>query len=765
MTMSTAAPAPKANMGQPVPRYDGVAKVTGRAQYAADVPLAHPAYAYLVTSSIAKGRIDGFDLAEAKNMRGVIDVFTHENADKLREVKFFSNGGYASTTIVPLNSPDVAHEGEIVAVVVADTFEAARDAAHRVKMNYTAQTPTATFGSPGTTSARAKGQSAMFKGDPKVGDFANAFDRAEVKFTAAYETPTQHHNPMELFATSCVWHGDELTIYEPSQFVHGLKNGVAQQLGIDPDKVRVINSYVGGAFGSKGSTTPRTAIIAAIARGLNRPVKLVASRDQGFTIATYRAETRHQIQLGASHDGKLVALRHEGEEISSRPDPYCVGGTKTTTRLYACPNVDSLVSIVRADRNTPGFMRSPPEVPYVFALESAMDELAVQLKMDPIELRRVNDTDKEPISGKPYTSRSLLACFDAGAKAFGWNKRAMTPKSIADGDWLIGYGCATACYPTQMAPAAARVRWQRDGRARVEIAGQELGTGAYTVIAQAAAERLAIPYEKVSVELGDSSLPPAPVAGGSNSTASTCSAVMMVCDQVRQRLFAALMPKETLADKAKETVGVGQPPSAQAAQSGQPLDREKAFDALGVSVVEEYGEWKPQGAPKDALEALHKGLVRMVGGPELGDKIAYAFGAEFVEVKVNRFTHEIRVPRLLGAFAAGRIMNPRTARSQLMGGLIWGMSSALFEATEIDERYARYINDNLADYLVPVNADTPSVDVILLSETDKEIDPAGVKGLGELGNVGTAAAVCNAIYNATGQRIRKLPVRLEKIEV
>jgi xanthine dehydrogenase YagR molybdenum-binding subunit len=763
--MSIAAPEPKANMGQSLPRYDAVAKVTGRAEYAADTPLNRPAYAFLVTSSIAKGRVDGFDLTAAKQVRGVIDIVTHENAEKLKKAKLFSDGGYAATTIQPLASADIAQAGQIVAVVLAESFEAAREAAHAVQVNFTAAPPTTTFDSPGTTSARAKGQLAQFKEDPKVGDFAGAFEAAEVKLTASYETPPQHHNPMELFATSCVWNGDSLTIYEPSQYVHGLKNGVAEQLGIAADKVRVINPYVGGAFGSKGSMTPRTAIIASIARRLGRPVKLVATRDQGFTIATYRAETRHQIQLGAGRDGRLLALRHEGAEISSRPDAYAVGGTKTTTRLYACPNVESMVSIVRADRNTPGFMRSPPEVPYLFALESAMDELAVKLDMDPIELRRINDTMKEPIGGKPYTSRSLMACFDAAAKAFGWAQRTPEPKSMADGDWLIGYGCATSCYPTQMAPAAARVRLQRDGRTRVEIAGHEIGNGAYTVIAQAAAQKLGVSIDKVAVYIGDSDLPPAPVAGGSNSTASTCSAVMMVCDQIRQRLFRALMPDETLLDKAKETVGVGQTLSTRAARSDQPVDIERAFDALGVSVVEEYGEWKPEGAPIDSFHAMHNGQMRMVGGSEMKDRIAYAFGAEFVEVRINRWTHEIRVPRLVGAFASGRIMNPRTARSQLMGGLIWGMSSALHEASELDERYARYVNDNLADYQVPVNADVPAVEVILLSEEDDLINPAGVKGLGELGNVGTNAAVCNAIFHATGQRIRKLPVRLEQLDI
>lgn len=763
--MTVAAPDPKANMGQPAPRYDAAAKVTGRATYGSDMPLDNPAYAFLVTSAIARGRINSFDLDDARRVRGVIDIVTHENAPKLKESKLFSNGGYAGTTIQPLKSANIAHDGEIIAVVVAESYEAAREAANRVKVSYSAATPSATFDSPGTTKVAAKGQNAQFKEDPQVGDFAKAFEEAEVKITASYDTPTQHHNPMELFSTSCVWMGDNLVIYEPSQYVYGLKNGVAEQLGIDADKVRVVNPYVGGGFGSRGSMTPRTAIVAGIAKRLNRPIKLVPTRDQGFTIATYRAETRHEIKLGAGRDGKLIALRHEGAEVSSRADPYCVGGTKTTTRLYACPNVDSLVSIVRADRNTPGFMRSPPEVPYLFALESAMDELAVKLNMDPVELRRINDTTTEPIGGKPYTSRSLMACFDEAAKAFGWSQRSAAPKSMSDGDWLIGYGCAATCYPTQMAPAAARIRLQRDGRTRVEIAGHEIGTGAYTILAQTAAERLGVPLEKVAVFVGDSDLPPGPVAGGSNSTASTCSAVMMVCDQIRQRLFKAVMPGDSLTDKAKETIGLSQAPTTQAAKGDRPLDIEKAFDALGAGVVEEYGEWKPDGAPLDSFKAMHSGHVRIVGGAALKDKIAYAFGAEFVEVRVNRYTHEIRAPRLVGAFAAGRIMNPRTARSQLMGGLIWGMSSALLEATEIDERTARYVNDNFADYLVPVNADVPGVEVILLSEQDDHINPVGAKGLGELANVGTNAAICNAIHHATGQRIRKLPVRLENIEV
>ena len=738
--MPKAAPEPLSNMGKPEPRLDGRLKVTGEARYGSDFVVSNPAYAFLVTSAIAKGRIESMDLRAAKAVPGVLEIFNYENTGELKDIKYARGGGGPISSIQGFG-PRIDYGGQIVALVVADTFEAAREAAHMVRVNYESEPPSATFDSRGTTS-----ESVANEGLPQAGDAEQAFAAADVRLEAQYETPTQHHNPIELFTTTCVWRDNQLTIYEPSQFVYGLKANLAKKMGVDIADVHAISPFVGGAFGSKAQFSPRTGLVALAAKRLNRPVKLVTTRDQGFTVQTYRAETRHRIRIGAERGGKIASFIHEGWEVTSRPDPYSVSGVEDSARLYGFGAVKTGVTLVHADRNTPGFMRSPPVVPYIYALESAMDELAVKLDMDPVELRRINDSSVDAM-GKQWSSRSLMKCYDQAAERFGWTNRSVQPGSMRDGDWLIGWGCASAVYPTHMGAAAARVRLMANGTANVQIAAHDLGTGAYTVIGQMAAESLGIPLSSVTVELGDSKLPPAPVAGGSNTTASACSAVMKACRSIRARL---MQPAD---DRA--TVG-------SAGTDRNELNLEDRFKSLGVGAIEEYAEYLPPGAKPDSMKNLYAGTP-FLGGGSKGEKLMYAMGAEFVEVRVHASTREIRVPRMVGAFAAGRIMNTRTARSQYMGAMIWGISSALHESSEIDPRTARYVNDNLADYLIPVNADVRDVDVILVPEEDTFVNPVGVKGIGELGNVGTAAAVANAVYHATGVRVRKLPIRLEKL--
>jgi xanthine dehydrogenase YagR molybdenum-binding subunit len=738
--MNRAAPAPKANMGRPEPRVDGRLKVTGEARYGSDFAASNPAYAYLVTSAIAKGSIERLDLADAQAVPGVLDIFTHQNTGELNPVKFGGGGGGATSSIQEFG-PQIKHDGQIVAMVVADTFEAAREAAYRIRISYRPERASATFDSAGITEEDASKANERAKDLPQAGDAEGVYDSADVKLDVEYGTPTQHHNPIELFTTTAAWRDGELTIYEPSQFVYGLKASVAQKLGIEPERVHVVSPYVGGAFGSKAQLSPRTGLVAFAAKKLNRPVKLVATRDQGFTIATYRAETRHRIRIGAQRNGKIDSFSHSGWEVTSRPDPYAVAGVEDSARLYGFGAVKTHVTLVHADRNTPGFMRSPPVVPYIYALESAMDELAVSLGMDPVELRRVNDSMQDA-TGKPWSSRSLMQCYDQAAEKFGWSRRDPKPGSMRDGDWLIGWGCASAVYPTHVGASTARVRLQANGEAHVQIAAHEIGTGIRTVVAQTAAERLGIPVSAVTVEAGDSALPPSPVAGGSNQTASCCSVVMKACDAINARF------------RSNTTVGSATP--------GESEKLEDKFKRLGVGAIEEYAEFLPPGGKPDTIKKLYGGTP-FLGGGSKGEKLMYALGAEFVEVRVNAQTREIRVPRMVGAFAAGRIMNPRTARSQYLGAMIWGVSSALHEATEIDPRNARYVNDNLADYMIPVNADIADVDVILVPEQDDSVNPVGVKGIGELANVGTAAAVANAVYHATGIRVRELPIRLEKL--
>ncbi|MCB1883945.1 MAG: xanthine dehydrogenase family protein molybdopterin-binding subunit [Geminicoccaceae bacterium] len=748
-------------IGEGAPRIDGRLKVTGDARYAADFSVPNPAYAQLVTSTIARGRIVSLDASEAGKVPGVLKVYTHENAPKIEGVPFFGKGGQAYQGFRPLQGVEIKHEGQIIALVVAETLEAAREAAFRVKATYEPQTPAATFGDGGTETEVAAEISKQHT-DPKTGDADAALKDAAHVVEAEYETATNHHNAMELYSTTAHWTGDHLTIYEPSQWVYGLRAGVAGELGIPQDKVRVLSPFTGGAFGSKGTVTARSALTAAAARALNRPVKLLVTRAQGYTTASYRAETKHRIRLGADGDGTFVGFVHEGFELTSRPDTFLVSGTESTVRMYGFKNVRTKVSAVRADRNTPGFMRSPAEVPYMFALESAVDELAWKIGMDPIELRLKNDTKTDPITGKPFTTRQVRACFERAKELFGWDRRVAKVGAMrADGE-LVGYGAALACYPTQLAPAAVRLTLEGKGRARVQIAAHDIGTGTYTVLAQAAAGLLGVALDRVEVELGDTNLPAGPISGGSVATASSVSAIMKAAEAIRLRLATAATTSNDgpLAGKDKESVVLKD--GRLVAEDGTGEDLTDAFKRLGVGTVEEYAEWLPDGVDEKAMRGLYNGSVKIVGGP-MQDRTQFSFGAELVEVRVNPRTLSIRVPRMVGVFASGRIMNRMTAGSQVLGGMVWGVGSALHEQTEIDRRYARYVNDNIAEYLVPVNADIVHQEIEFLEEDDGEVNLAGVKGLGELGNVGTNAAVANAVYHATGFRARKIPIRIEDV--
>ena len=744
-------------IGKPATRIDGPAKVSGRALYASDEVVANPAYAFLVTSAIARGRVVEFDESEARAVPGVLDILTHGNVGGEAKTPQQASGGPTTTT---LESDQVWHDGQIIAVVVAGTFEAAREAARRLGVRYDEEPPAATFGSPGAAEERREDEEHE---DYAVGDVGAGLAQAAVTIDAEYGTPTQHHNPIELFTTTCAWNGRQLTIWEPSQFVYGLRGTVAKQLGMDPEDIRVVSKFVGGAFGSKGGATSRTAWVAVAARRVGRPVKLVATRDQGFTIATYRAETRHRVQLGATADGRLLALRHEGWEVTSRPSHYNVSGTESTARAYACPNIKTRVNIVHADRNTPGFMRAPPDVPYMFPLECAMDELADKLGMDPVELRRRNQPERDPVSGLPFSSRHMLECLDQGAARFGWEERDPRPGSMRDGDWLVGYGMAAASYPSNIAASAVRLTLRPDGHARVRLAGCDIGTGAYTVVAIVAADRLGLEVGQVLVEMGDTEYPPAPLAAGSSHTASIANAVAAACEDVRARLAraAVLSNGGPLA---------GRDPASLLLANGRLLAPDGASEPLADAVkrlsegaVEAYAENVPEGSPPGAMAKLYGGQNPILRGQKRKDVTAFAYGAQFVEVQVHRRTCEIRVPRMVGAFAAGTVVNAQAAHSQYVGGMIWGLSSALLEETEIDERAARYVNDNLSEYLMPVCADVRQVEVVMVPEEDGAVNPMGIKGLGELGIVGVNAAVANAVRHATGRRIRQLPIRIEDL--
>ena len=709
-----------ASTGTPQERIDGPLKVCGAAAFPGDTRLPGMAHAAIAVSAVARGTITAIRREDAQAMPGVLLILTHEDVgDAIGQVGHLMAGGWANSTWRPLASPQVRYAGQIVALVVAETPETAEAAAAALRFSYAGEAPVASLADPRCTT-QPLGEVDAEHHDRRKGDVDAALASAAVKVDSRYSTPIQHHNPIELPSTTCIWEGDRLTVFEPTRYIAAAQHGLAAQFGHQPDRVRVISRFIGGHFGSKLALSQHTAICALAARRLGRPVRLEISRRDQFTVANHRTETRHRVRLGAARDGRLIAVGHDAATATSRFDDFAMEGTDVSTALYAADAVAGAERLGRVDRNTPGPMRAPPEVPFLFALESAVDELAHTLDVDPVELRRRNDTLADPVTGKPFTTRPLMRCFDAAAEAFGWSARVARPRSTLQDGWLVGHGCAAAVRPVKIGPATLRIAQGADGAVRIETAHHEIGNGLYTLLALIASEQLGVPLERVTVVLGDTVLPVAGISGGSSTTTSLANALIEACDALRRQ-----------PEGARELAFAYAPPAGGEAAEGK------------------------------ALDDLRAGHIELMTLPK--DKLAWAFGAHMIEAHVHALTGEVRIPRHVGAFAAGRILNPLTARSQYLGGMAWGLSSALFEKTEVDPRTGIYMNRDLAEYLVPTAADIAGQTVVMVPDDDGEVNPAGVKGLGELGIIGVAAAVTNAVFNATGVRVRDLPIRAEML--
>jgi xanthine dehydrogenase YagR molybdenum-binding subunit len=734
------------SVGAPMDRVDGPLKVTGGARYAAEFPMANVVHAVIVTSTVPVGRIASVDTKAAEAAPGVIRVITHLNAPKLP----MKVSGMLTTKALSLMQDDrVRYNGEPIALVVADTLERATDAASLVRVRYSGTSkPTLDMRA---NKATGYAPPPGFGGQPdsKHGDVRAGLARAEVKVDAQYTTPIENHNPMEPHATIAAWEGDKLTVWDSTQYVVGERDALSGVMGIPPENVRVVSYFVGGGFGCKGLMWSQVPLAAMAARAVGRPVKLVLSRRQMYGPVGARPQTDQHVVLGAMRDGTLTAVRHESVSHTSRIEDYTESCANVTRMLYASPNIETTHRLVKLDLGAPTFQRAPGEAPGTFALESAMDELAGSLGMDPVALRLKNYAETDPESGKPWSSKSLRECYRIGAERFGWAKRSATPGAMRDGTVLVGYGMASATYPTYRMPASVSVRLTADAsgtvRALVQTASQDLGTGTYTVMTQLAADTLALTPEQVRFELGDSRFPPSPVSGGSMATASTGSAVHAACTAGRDKLVSL-----AIADLASPLHGALA--TAVSAADG------RLFLTGDSSKGESYSALLRR-QPGAAVEVR----ADSAPGSEASAHASHAFGAVFAEVRVDRDLGEIRIPRIVAAYGAGRILNAKTARSQLQGGIIWGIGMALEEETLVDRRTGRYMNADLAEYHVPVNADVGSIDVTFVDEVDPYVNPIGVKGVGEIGITGVAAAIANAIYNATGVRVRDLPITLDKV--
>jgi xanthine dehydrogenase YagR molybdenum-binding subunit len=730
-------------------RFDGKLKVTGQALYSGDHDFADLVFGYLIQSSISRGEIRAFDLAAARESPGVVAIFTPFNSLKLYR-PLGSDEGVISGDVIPLlQDRQVHYFGQIIGLVIAESFEQARDAAALVKVTYDPKPAVITLEAGRDKAYQPKSVrdlpptiNILEAGAYSIDDVAQ---HADVSIVQEYSTPVEHHNPMEPHATVAVWEDDRLTVYDATQWVGGQQRNLAAVLGMDTDHVRVVCPFVGGGFGCKGSMWMHSPLTAAAARVLDRPVKTILSREQMYTGVGHRPATLQKVELSANHDGGLRSVKHEVVSSTAAVKEFIESSAhRTSLYLYKSPNISVSQRLVALDMAPGTFTRAPGVASGMFALESAMDELAIKLGIDPIELRVKNHAEVYPGRNLPWSSKYLLECYQKGAANFGWAKRSPEPRASKDGDWWIGQGMATALYPAHRSSASAKIRLQADGYITVSSATHDLGTGMYTVLAIVGAQSLEVPYERVRAVLGDSGLPPAPVAGGSQSTGSVGPAVLAAAELVRNKLVE-------VAAKDQKSLFHGAKPEDLSYAGGQIHGNGKSisFDEL--------------------LTTLGRGAIEATGSASPGEeeeKYAFdSFGAQFCEVKVHDLTGEVRVNRFSSVMDIGTAVSEKTARSQIIGGIVFGIGMALLEATRYDARTGWIANRNIAEYLVPTNADIPAIDVEFLNHPDYQFNTIGARGIGEIGISGVPAAITNAIYHATGKRIRNLPVRPEQLIV
>jgi xanthine dehydrogenase YagR molybdenum-binding subunit len=735
------------SIGKPVSRVDGRAKVTGAAKYAAEFNVPNLAHGFVVNSEIAKGRIKKIDRTAALGVPGVIEVFAHDN----RPTMASGSGKYTDETAPPgspfrpLYDDAIMFAGQPIALVVAEEFEIARFAATLVEIEYEAEEAITDIDTQiGKAYEPPKKRFPGWDPGPR-GNVDKAFTQSPIKIEHTYRTPIEHHNPMECFGTTAVWEDDgRLTIYDKTQGAPNCHRYVCSAFGLAKDKVHLLSPYVGGAFGIglRPNYQLNLAVLAAI--GLKRPVRVALTRQQMFTLG-YRPETIQTLSLGAEEDGSLSALRHDAIANTSRFEDYQEPTAIWTGALYHCNYASASAKLAQIDLFTPCDMRAPGGASSLYAIESAMDELSYAVDIDPLELRLKNYSEWDQNEDKPFTSKALKDCYYRGAERFGWSKRKAKPRSMREGRELVGYGMATGIWEAFRVPTSARAVLAPEGTLEIGCATADIGTGTYTILTQIGAEMLGLPIDKVTVKIGDSDLPLAPVEGGSWTAASAGSAVVEACNGIRQELLKR-------AYKIKNA----------------PLEGAELAD---ITFVE--GEMRVRGDPSRAIaltDVLHgfndpiKSEVTSKPDPAVFKRYShYTHSAVFAEVRLDEELGMLRVVRVVSAVAAGRILNPKTARSQIMGAVVGGIGMALHEESVVDHRFGRIINHNFAEYHVPVNADVHDIEVIFVEEREAHLNPLGVKGVGEIGIVGTAAAIANAAYHATGVRVRDLPITIDKL--